>query len=495
MNYINKITLFFFLLLGFQLSAKDYIATEFGVKNDGITLNTCSIQKAIDFITEHGGGRLVFESGNYVTGSIYLKSNVTLQLDYGATILGSTNPFDYVKDKKIGWMSMIFAVNQENIGITGKGIINGRGFITANNMVNYIHRGVYTDPLKYDRPNETNRPQNIYFRECTNIKITDITLKDPASWNQTYDQCKNLYVDHITVDSKSYWNNDGIDVVDCDGVVIKNSYFDAADDVLCFKSHSAQHMCQNVVVDNCVGRSSANGLKFGTVSRGGFKNFKVTNLTIFDTFRSAITFAAVDGGEIENIVIDGVRSINTGNVIYLRIGDRWSSGKKPYMKNISISNVYAEVPAGKPDAGYNFEGPIEDLPRNISPASIVGLVENKIQNVMLKNIQIVYPGSGNPLYAKRGLTPAELDGIPEMREAYPEFSQFKELPAWGFYVRHAEGITFENVTFTAINKDYRPSVVLDDVKNATFSGLVVNEPESVGKQQVFPYKTSNLIIK
>jgi polygalacturonase len=495
MNYIHKIKLYFFLLLGFQLSAKDYIATEFGVKNDGITLNTCSIQKAIDFIHENGGGRLVFESGNYVTGSIYLKSNVTLQLNYGATILGSTNPFDYVKDKKIGWMSMIFAVNQENIGITGKGTINGRGFTTANNMVNYIHRGVYTDPLKYDRPNETNRPQNIYFRECANIVITDITLRDPASWNQTYDQCKNLYVDHITVDSKSYWNNDGIDVVDCDGVVIKNSYFDAADDVLCFKSHSAQHMCQNVVVDNCVGRSSANGLKFGTVSRGGFKNFKVTNLTIFDTFRSAITFAAVDGGEIENIVIDGVRSINTGNVIYLRIGDRWSSGKKPYMKNITISNVYAEVPLGKPDVGYNFEGPIEDLPRNVSPASIVGLVENKIQNVTLKNIQIVYPGSGNPLYAKRGLTPAELDGIPEMREAYPEFSQFKELPAWGFYVRHAEGINFENVTFTALKKDYRPSVVLDDVKNATFSGLVVNEPESVGKQQVFPYKSSNLIIK
>ena len=495
MNYIHKIKLYFFLLLGFQLSAKDYIATEFGVKNDGITLNTCSIQKAIDFIHENGGGRLVFESGNFVTGSIYLKSNVTLQLNYGATILGSTNPFDYVKDKKIGWMSMIFAVNQENIGITGKGTINGRGFTTANNMVNYIHRGVYTDPLKYDRPNETNRPQNIYFRECANIVITDITLRDPASWNQTYDQCKNLYVDHITVDSKSYWNNDGIDVVDCDGVVIKNSYFDAADDVLCFKSHSAQHMCQNVVVDNCVGRSSANGLKFGTVSRGGFKNFKVTNLTIFDTFRSAITFAAVDGGEIENIVIDGVRSINTGNVIYLRIGDRWSSGKKPYMKNIMISNVYAEVPLGKPDVGYNFEGPIEDLPRNVSPASIVGLVENKIQNVTLKNIQIVYPGSGNPLYAKRGLTPAELDGIPEMREAYPEFSQFKELPAWGFYVRHAEGINFENVTFTALKKDYRPSIVLDDVKNATFSGLVVNEPESVGKQQVFPYKSSNLIIK
>ena len=495
MNKIKFLLTTIIILLVLHLSAKDYYASDFGAKADGITVNTRTIQRAIDYISEHGGGRLVFQVGNYVTGSIYIKSNVELHLEQGATLLGSTNPFDYVKDPKVKWMSMIFAINQENVGITGKGTINGRGFITANNMVNYIHRGIYKDDLKLDRPRETNRPENIYFRECVNVKITDITLRDPASWNQTYDQCKNLYVDGIYVDSKSYWNNDGIDIVDCDGVILKNSYFDAADDVLCFKSHDFNSICQNVVVENCVGRSSANGLKFGTVSRGGFRNFKIKNITIFDTFRSAITFAAVDGGLIENIEVDSVRSINTGNVIFLRIGDRWSKGKKPIMKNIRISNVYAEVPFGKPDAGYNYEGPIEDNPRNISPASIVGLPEYRIQDVKLKNIEIVYPGAGNLLYAYQGTSPAELDSIPEMRDRYPEFSQWKELPAWGFYVRHADGVDFENVKLVAEKKDYRPAIVIDDVKGATFNDVKFIEPESKGKQQIIQNQSSNVVIQ
>lgn len=476
----------FWLLLLLQASAngRDYLVTEFGAKGDGVTLNTKIIQKAIDYISSSGGGRLVFDEGEFMTGSIYLKSDVTLHLEPKATLLGSINTFDYIKDKYIGWMSMIFAIKQNNIGITGKGMIDGRGFSNANTMVSYIHKGLVEDVLKYDRPNETNRPQNIYFRECNNIKIVGITLKDPASWNQTYDQCKNLLVDSIRVDSKSYWNNDGIDVVDCDGVVIKNSFFDAADDIICFKSHDATKVCQNVIVDNCSGRSSANGLKFGTVSKGGFRNFKITNLTIYDTYRSAITFAAVDGGFVEDILVDGVKSTNTGNFLFLRVGNRWSQGKKSYMKNIEIKNVYAEIPFEKPDKNYMYEGPIEDLPRNISPASIMGLRGNKIENVKLSNIHLIYPGGSNPYYAFKGTSDSELTSIPEMEAAYPEFSQFKELPAWGFFVRHAKNIMFENVILAVKNSDYRPAIVLDDAANTTFINLLVNEPDANKKKQV-----------
>ena len=155
------------------LRAKDYNASMFGVKSNGTTMNTNSIQKGIDYISENGGGRLVFYVGRYLTGTIYLKSNVTIQLEEGAILVGSLNPLDYEMNNN--WTALIFALNQQNIGITGKGVIDGQGFEVANNLVDLIHKGVISDPLKYDSPRETIRPQNIYFRGCRNVIIRGIT--------------------------------------------------------------------------------------------------------------------------------------------------------------------------------------------------------------------------------------------------------------------------------------------------------------------------------
>jgi len=488
MKTLRLFLLLFLSMFVQALTAKDYNASMFGVKSNGTTLNTNSIQKGIDFIHENGGGRLVFYVGRYLTGTIYLKSNVTIQLEEGAILVGSDNPLDYEMNKN--WTALIFALDQNNIGITGKGVIDGRGFEVANNLVGLIHKGVISDPLKYDRPRETIRPQNIYFRGCRNVTIRGILLKNPGSWNQQYDQCRNVVIDGISVDSKSYWNNDGIDIVDCDSVSVTNSYFDAADDGICLKSHSADFICRNVFIHNNTIRTSANGIKFGTASLGGFRNIRIINNLVYDTYRSALTFAAVDGGIVEDVIVDSLRSINTGNVIFLRIGER-REGKKGSMKNISISNVYAEVPSTKPDAGYNYEGPVEDLPRNISPSSIVGMPDVKIENVMLKNIEIRYPGGGDPSYAKVGLD--ELDKVPEMAASYPEFSMFKELPAWGFYIRHAKGITFENVSISCSKKDYRTAIVMDDVENATIQNLRVTEP-GPKKEPVFSYRSKGIVL-
>ena len=173
----------FLLLSSLSVFGKDYNASLFGIKSNGSTLNTTSIQKAIDYINENGGGKLVFYVGRYLTGSIHLKSNVVIQLEEGAILVGSLNPFDY--EFIANWTALIFAHDQTNIGITGKGVIDGQGFHVANNLVDLIHKGLVKDPLKYDRPWEGRRPQNIYFKGCRNVIIEGITLKDPGSWNQT----------------------------------------------------------------------------------------------------------------------------------------------------------------------------------------------------------------------------------------------------------------------------------------------------------------------
>jgi len=474
-------SLIFVLLMAPAFSA-EYNASFFGIKSNGTTLNTTSIQKAVDFISEQGGGTLKFYVGRYLTGTIVLKPNVTIQLGEGAVLVGSTNIYDYNIDTPN--CALIYAKGVDHIAITGKGVIDGQGREVAYHLMNQIQNGIIEDPLDHDRP-RNRRPKAIYLRECTDVRIEGITIRDAADWVQTYDQCVDMVVDGITVDSKAFWNNDGIDIVDCRNFKLLNSYINSADDAICLKSHDATKRCENIEIRNCVARSSANGIKFGTVSAGGYKNIRIINNKVYDTFRSAFTIATPDGGQVEDVLVDSLQAFNTGNPLYLRIGARWNNGRRGSLSNVVIQNMYVEVAAGKPDTGYSYEGPVEDNPRNISPSGIVGLEGQPIRNITLRNVEFVYPGGGNPNYAYRGTTQKELDAIPEMADAYPEFSQFKELPAWGFYIRHAEGITFDNVTLRAEANDYRPALVLDDVSRYDVSGLTVNEGTTKKKKQIF----------
>ncbi len=476
------------------LGATDYFARDFGAKADGVTLNTSSLQAAIDFTSANGGGRVILDKGDYVSGTIYLKSNVTLHIEKDARLLASLNPYDFIRDPDAKWTSLIFAIKQENIGVTGEGMINGRGFEVATRYVDFVHLGLIDDPLGNDRVREIMRPQNIHFYKCENITIKGITLKDSASWTHQYDKCRNILVDGIKVDAKSYWNNDGIDIVDCSDVIIRNCFFDAADDVYCFKSHSEDGLSENILVENCVGRSSANGIKFGTYTRGKFKHFRFKNMTIYDTYRSAITIATVDGAQIEDVIIDSIRSIHTGNPIFLRTGTRNTNpAQTPYLKDIIIRNMYAEVPLDKPDAGYGYEGPVEDLPRNTCPSIIAGLPNIRIENVRLENVEIVYPGEADPEYAYAGSSKEELAAIEEQETRYPEYSNWKELPAWGFYIRHADGIVFDNVKITVAGKDYRPAIVTDDVNGLRLKNVEIQDSNAEkGKKEIITKDTRNI---
>ena len=454
-----KTRLFLFLLfLSSHLTAQINIA-DLGAIPDGKTLNTSIIQHAIDSCAGKGGGKVIIPKGQFLTGSIELKTGVKLHITEGGVLLGSSRRDDYIKHD---WYALILAKGQKNIGIEGKGIIDGQGRALAADVERMLEQGLLPKNIKpYKRPDESQRPQIIEMSDCQNIHIQDITIRNAACWVQTYHQCSGMIFKKMRVESAAYWNNDGLDLVDCRNVKIRDCFINSADDALCLKSYSLKSACENISIARCTLRSSASAVKFGTASYGGFKHIRIKNIYVYDTYRSAIALECVDGGYIEDVKIKNIEAKNTGNALFIRLGHRNQSKPIGYIKNIYIKNLKADIPKEKPDKGYDIEGPSADSVSNLLPSSIVGLSEHRIQNVYLKNINIRFGGGGNKDTAFVHLN--NLDRIPEHPKEYPEFSMFGELPAWGFFLRHTEGVHFKRVTLRLKEKDYRPAIVTDDV--------------------------------
>jgi polygalacturonase len=449
--------------------------TSFGARGDGQTNNTRFIQKAIDAAAGAGGGVVWVPGGRFLTGVLELKSGVELRLADNAVLLGSTRRMDY--GGKVA-AALFIAKGQHNISITGKGIIDGQGREVVEDVFRLLRADSLQDPewqhenpWHQKRPTESNRPGLIDFSRCDSVRIAGVELKDAACWVQTYRECTHLTLENMRVESTAYWNNDGIDVVDCGEVNITGCRVNAADDGICLKSSNAQRRCENVVIQHCTVRSSASGIKFGTASRGGFRHVLVKDIYLYDTYRSAIALESVDGGILEDVNVEDVYAVNTGNAIFVRLGHRAVNAPVGQVKQVKISNVLVVVPAGKPDLGYEMEGPLIYTPHNIYPASITGLPGHPVEDITLENVEIVYRGEAHKDTAWFGKD--SLEKVPEKESDYPEFSMFGEMPAWGLYVRHANGVTLKNVSLR-VKKDFRPGAIFDDVKGLKMQDLHVS---------------------
>lgn len=493
-------------------------------------MNTIAVQKTIDAAAKEAG-IVIIPKGNFIIAPIVLKSGVEIQLLKDAFLLGSTNRSDYGAGEA---KPLLGAEGAMQIAITGKGTIDGRGQVLMENFVKDLEAGkMKLEGWPAKRPREASRPQIIWFVACNNITIKGITIKNSATWVQQYERCTNILYDSVTVESVAYWNNDGIDIVNSKNVSITNCNINAADDGICLKSEgNVLDSCVNVFVANCRIRSSANAFKLGTGSKGGFRNVRVDGLTVYDTYRSAVALEAVDGGFLENVEVKNVRATNTGSAILVRLGHRNKTNQYSTLKNVQVSNVYVEVPAGKPDAGYPIEGPGLKYPpgfkpdkgvyqsvspwnnssvdstaipyeHNVFPSSITGLPGHPVENVTLENIEIKYAGGADK---NRAYFPADsLGKITEAEAAYPEFSMFGELPVWGMYVRHAEGITLKNIKLTTATTDFRVPMIVDDVKqlkmnnitipSATIPAIILNKVSGQTLEQMHLSADENKAIK
>lgn len=461
------------------------IASQQGIVGDGVTLNTKAIQNAIDKLSASKmGGTLVFGPGDYLTGAVELKSNVELRIENGATILGSTNPYDFdnLNQASVGkrgdedvHQGLIVCEKAQNIKITGNGTIDARGLDLALAIDSLHHIGERLDPnYNTRRKRPSTRPKLLFFSNSENILIKGVTFRNSAGWGLSMHCNSNLLIDSVTVVNRGYWNNDGIDINDCRNVIVSRCDINAADDGVCLKSDNPDACCDSILIADCRIASSASAVKFGTASYGGFKNVTIRNIYVYDTFRSAIALETVDGGVLENILVDGVKAVNTGNAIFVRLGARHDD-RPGICRNITIKNMNVEVPFGRPDEKYDLRGPEVSFFHNPFPSSITGIPNRYVENVSLENIEIVYPGR-----ATKGMAYHGLYRVKEVNEAiadYPEFTMFGELPSWAFYVRHVKGISFKNIKVSHKEPDFRPACVFDDVENLSINQINLKDTE------------------
>jgi polygalacturonase len=437
----------------------------FGAKGDGVTIDSDAVNRAIDEAAKARprsgggpGGTVYFPAGTYACYSIRLKSNLALYLAQGATLLaaapargkgydpaepGAGNPYqDYAHSH---WHnSLIWGEGLNDITICGPGGIDGDGLVGDSREA---------DPGQGDKA--------IALKLCRNVTIRDITTLNGGGLAILLTGVDNVRVDNLVIDT----GGDGINLDCCRNVRISGTTVNSPNaDAIALKSSYAlgePRATENVTIDNCMvsgydlgtlyngtfkttasyGRTGR--IKLGTESNGGFKNIAVSNV-IFEYCRG-LALESVDGGLLEDVTISNITMRQVQMPIFMRLGSRMrgpAGARIGRLRRVNISDVIA----------YNAD------PRY--PSAISGIPGHPIEDVRISNVRHNLTG---------GLTPGDVDQSPPENEgAYPEITMFGPLPAYGFFIRHAKGITLDNVEVRFEQRDTRPAYALRDVADADF---------------------------
>ena len=415
-------------------------------------VQTQSIQAALDTCAAQGGTVLV-PAGTYFSGTLHMRSQVTLHLENGAVIKGSPNIDDYPKvgagfTDAVGQQRnrcLIYADDTTGTAITGQGAIDGNG-------------GAYG----YE---QDERPFMVRFINCRDVQITGITLRDSPGWVSHYLGCENVLIHGITIRSHTNGNNDGIDVDSCKRVRISNCDIDTGDDAICIKATRATP-CENIVVAGCVIKCVWGALKLGTESAGDFRNIIFSDIVIRDTHGGGLKIISMDGCRMENIQMNNVIMDNCSGPIFIRLGSRLRKyfSDQPdreigILRNVSIRNVTMRVW----EEGYPLYG---KLPRKAG-IIISGVPGHCVEDLTFENIDVTFPGGGT-------VEDAAHHAVPEQEKEYPEFPSFHPIPAWAFYIRHAKNVRLRDVRVRLAGDDQRPAFFTDDVKGLRFNEVEIN---------------------
>lgn len=464
---------------------------KYGAKADGITLNTKSINAAIDDCNKKGGGVVLIPEGMWLTGPVVLKSNVNLHLKRN-TLLQFTSDFNQYPLVKGNWeglpqmrnQSPLSANNATNIAITGLGIVDGNGDawrmvkkdkLTETQWKKLVASGgvlsedkktwypseksqkgstlknpgeITTDksPDFYESIKDFLRPNLLVFSGCKKVLLEGVTFQNSPAWCLHPLMCEDLTVRNVY--AKNPWyaqNGDGIDVESCKNVLLENSTFDVGDDGICIKSGRDEAgrkrgmPTQNMIVRNCTVYHAHGGFVIGSEMSGGARNLYVTNCTFIGT-DIGLRFKTTRGrgGVVENIYVNGIS-----------------------MKDIAgeaiLFDMYYAAQDPIPLAGEKREPPkVQTLP--VTEATPV------FQNFYIKNI--VCNGAEKALFFR---------GLPEMNVKNIVLENLTIQATKGLDMTESSNIVIKNLTL--VTREVNPVLNIHNSQNITVSQLKYNSAD------------------
>jgi polygalacturonase len=416
----------------------------YGAKGDGLTPDTAAIQAAIDACAAAGGGTVVLQAGTFLSGMIHVKTNIVLHVDSTATLLGSqaaadypdTNPPTFNTQRQQARKALVYAESVDNIRIEGGGTINGQGGAGSP----------WTGA-------EALRPMAIFTVLSTHVTVQNITIKDSAMWDLVSMEDDYLAISAVTINSPETANRDGIDVVDCHHVTIDHCTITSGDDSICLKSGVRRGVDDVKVTNSTVQSIGANALKLGTGSYGSFTNVTFDTNTVNGASKAAMAVESVDGADVKNIVFSNITFQNVGASLIVVLGDRGPSTRGGWPSNDVHKTGSLDTVRYENIVGSNVKKPWGSL----ITGTVTGTTNERVKNLFFTNVHITTLG---------GLTTVPADP-PEYTTQYPEVNMFGNLPAFGYFIRHADGVSFTGSTIDVSPSDVRKPIESRDVTALT----------------------------
>ena len=410
---------------------KDFNVTSFGAVGDGATDCSSAFKTAIEKCSADGGGRVVVPKGIYLVGAIHLKNNVNLYVTKDAMIRFSTDPNKYLPVVFARWegiecmnySALIYAFEQENIAVTGEGVLDGQGsdanwWSWKGNRANVegkpnqndarqklVEMGEKGAPVK-DRVFGNGsylRPNFFQTYRCTNVLVEGVTFKNSPMWFLNPELCKNVSIVGVTAEGHGP-NNDGCDPESCTDVLIKNCTFNTGDDCIAIKSgrnndgRRVNVPSENIVIQGCTMKDGHGGVVIGSEVSGSVRNVYAEDCSMDSPNLDRvlrIKTNAVRGGVIENVFM---RNVKVGQVAeaVLKIDFYYEEGDKgsftPIVRNVEMKNVES----GKSQFGIWIRGYDRSPATNISLDHCIfknvaepNVLDN-VKNLSLIDVQTIY---------------------------------------------------------------------------------------------------------